>query len=153
MANIWDCTGGLRTLIHMLNYPFCKFELWFCNLEVISQLGDDLQLDSQLGGHFAAKEHFHRPFHSPFHSCEMRGWICEMALVCQGVVSQLRNTLRNFRRAFRSTLCSCLQTAITSSFQLRFIHRLKRWTPNFLRFETKYSMHEMDSIKYSKCVQ
>ena len=123
---------------------------------MIPQLGDDLQLHTQLGGDFvrwfAAKEHFHRPFCSPFRSCEMRGWSCEMALVCQGVVSQLRNTLRNFRSSFRSALCSCLQTAITSSFQLQFNHRLKCWTPHFPSFEKTYSMHEMDSLKYSKCV-
>ena len=153
MANIWDCTGGLRTLIHMLNYPFCKFELWFCNLEMIPQLRDDLQLHSQLGGDFAtwfaAKEHFR----SPFRSCEMRGWSCEMALVCQGVVSQLRNTVRNFRSSIRSTLCSCLQIVITSSFQLQLMSCLKHWTPNFLSFEMTYGMHEMDFKKYSKCVQ
>ena len=38
---------------------------------------------------------------------------------------------------FRTTWCSCLQTAITSSFQLRFAHRLKRWTSNFPIFEKK----------------
>nr|CAN78344.1 hypothetical protein VITISV_026337 [Vitis vinifera] len=68
-----------------------------------------------------------------------------MALVCQGVVSQLRNILRNFRSSFRSTLHGCLQIAITSSFQLQFVYHLKIWTPDFLSFETRYSMHEMDS--------
>ena len=130
----------------MLNYPFFKFELWFCNLEMIPQLRDDLQLHSQLGGDFAtwfaAKEHFRSPFRS-----------CEMALVCQGVVSQLRNTVRNFRSSIRSALCSCLQIVITSSFQLQLMYRLKHWTPNFLSFETTYGMHEMDFRKYSKCVQ
>ena len=94
-----------------------------------------------------------RPFCSPFYSCEMRGLSCEMELVCQWVVSQLRNTLRNFRSSIRSTLCGCFQLAITSSFQLQFTYRLKRWTPDFPRFKTRYSMHEMDSRKYSKCVQ
>ncbi|RVW81533.1 Retrovirus-related Pol polyprotein from transposon 297 [Vitis vinifera] len=37
--------------------------------------------------------------------------------------------------------------AITSSFQLRFVHHLKRWTLDFPSFETTYSMHEMDSKK------
>ena len=153
----------------MLNCPFSKFELWCCklnlwfhNLEMIPQLGVDLQLDSQLGGHFAAngqfcghfvpKEYFCRPFCNPFRSFEMRGWSCEMALVCQGVVLQLWNHLRNFRNSFRSTLCNCLQTAITSSFKFRFTHPLKRWTPDFPRFEKTYSMHEMDFRKWSKCV-
>ena len=40
-------------MIHMLNYPFCKLNLSFHNLDVIPQLGDDLQLHSQLGGDFA----------------------------------------------------------------------------------------------------
>ncbi|RVW98926.1 Transposon Ty3-I Gag-Pol polyprotein [Vitis vinifera] len=78
---------------------------------VIPQLGDDMQLDSQLGGHFAAKGQFRshfatkEHFHRPFRSCEMRGWGCEMALMCQGVVSQLRNTLRNFATHF-AQLCA-----------------------------------------------
>ena len=74
---------------------------------------------------------------------------CEVAHVCLEVVSQLLSQLRNFRTAW----CSCFQTAITSSFQIQFVYRLKRWTSNFSSFETKYSMHEMDSIKYSKYVQ
>ena len=36
---------------------------------------------------FTAKDHFR----SPFCSCEMRKWGCEMALVCQSGVLQLRN--------------------------------------------------------------
>ena len=49
-------------------------------------------------------------------------------------------------------LCSCLQMTITSSFQLWFAHYLKRWTFNFLNFETIYSMYTMDSRKCSKFV-
>ena len=40
---------------------------------------------------FTAKGHFR----SPFRSCEMRGWGCEMALVCQRGVSQGFLQLRN----------------------------------------------------------
>ena len=36
-----------------------------------------------------------RRFRSPFRNCEMRVEGCKMALVCQGVVLQLRNHLRN----------------------------------------------------------
>ena len=50
------------------------------------------------------------------------------------------------------TWCSCLQMAITSSFQLRFVHCLKPWTPDFLSFKTIYSMYIMDSTKSSKFV-
>ena len=59
----------------------------------------------------------------------------------------------NFRNSIRLALCSCLQTTITSLFQLQFVHHLKSWTPNFPSFETTYSMHKMNSKKYSKCVQ
>ena len=58
----------------------------------------------------------------------------------------------SMRNSF-SALRSCLQLAITSSFHLKIAHRLKCWTPDFLRFEMIYSIHEMDSRKYSKCVQ
>ena len=50
------------------------------------------------------------------------------------------------------TWCSCLQMTITSSFQLWFANRLKYWTPDFLSFETIYSMYIMDSRKYSQFV-
>ena len=67
---------------------------------------------SKQGANFTVE----RRFRKPFRSCEMKGGGCEMALVCQGVVSQLQNQLRNgamdgkleflrlwgFRRAFRS---------------------------------------------------
>ena len=43
--------------------------------------------------------------------------------------------------------------ALTSSFQLRFTNHLKRWISNFSSFKKTYSMHEMDSKKYSKSVQ
>ena len=46
---------------------------------------------SQQGVDFAVEGHFR----SPFRSCEMRLEGCEIALVCQGVVSQLWNHLRN----------------------------------------------------------
>ena len=48
--------------------------------------------------------------------------------------------------------CICLQMSITSSFQLRFAHRLKRWTPEFPRFKMIYITYKMDSIKCSKFV-
>ncbi|RVW83468.1 hypothetical protein CK203_051732 [Vitis vinifera] len=41
-------------------------------------------------------------------------------------------------------------TAVTPSFQLRIAHRLKHWIADFLRFETKYSMHKLDFRKCSK---
>ena len=129
--------------------------LWFRNLEVISQLGDDLQLDSQLGGHFAAKGQFR----SPFFRVE----------TFSQPISQLRNGvggLRNGTRVpkgcfaaakwaakFSLSFARLSSNGLTSSFQLRFAHRLKRWTSDFSIFETTYNMHKMDSRKYSKSVQ
>ena len=52
-----------------------------------------------------------------------------------------------------SAWCDLILMAITSSFELRFIHRLKCWIPDFPSFETTYSMNEMNSRKCSKCVQ
>ena len=43
--------------------------------------------------------------------------------------------------------------AITSSFQLQIVYRLKLWTSDFPIFKTIYSMHEMKFWKWSKCVQ
>ena len=56
-------------------------------------------------------------------------------------------------RNWPSTWCDQLPMALTSSFQLRFMHRLKRWIFYFLSFETTYSIHEMDSKKCSKSIQ
>ena len=72
---------------------------------------------------------------------------CEISQV--DCISQLISQLQNFC----SALCGCLQTAITSSFELQFAHRLKCWTPNFPSFEMKYSIHQMESRKCSKSVQ
>ena len=135
-----------RWIVHFasLNFDFASWILWFHNLEVICNLFRNLEVILQrgsqlwrwsfnlrssirvLGGGFAAAKHL-----AKFRSCEM-GF-----------------GLRNFRTAWRS----CLQTAITSSFQLQFVHHLKRWTPDFPSFKTTYSMHEMESRKYSKYVQ
>ena len=51
-----------------------------------------------------------------------------------------------------SALCNCFQMVITSLFQLRFAHYLKRWTPNFRWFKMIYGMYKMDSEKWSKFV-
>ena len=69
--------------------------------------------------------------------------------------------LRNFTAKgwFRSlqnwplAWCDRLPMALTSSFQLQFVYRLKRWIGYFPSFETTYSMHQMDSRKCSKSVQ
>ena len=43
-----------------------------------------------------------------------------------------------------------LPMAVTPSFQLRIVYRLKHWIFDFLSFETTYSMHKLDSRKCSK---
>ena len=43
-----------------------------------------------------------------------------------------------------------LPMAVTPSFQLRIMHRLKHWIFDFLIFETTYSMNKLDSRKCSK---
>ena len=40
--------------------------------------------------------------------------------------------------------------ALTSSFQLRFMNRLKHWIVDFLIFEMTYSMYKLDFRKCSK---
>ena len=92
------------------------------SLEVISQRGSQLRRWSfnlrsgtrVLAGGFAAAKHL----------AKFRKWI------------SFRSYEMGFRlRNFRSTLRDCLQTAITSLFQLQFVHRLKRWTFDFPSFE------------------
>ena len=48
-----------------------------------------------------------------------------------------------------SAWCDQLPMALTP-FQLQIMHRLKHWIVDFLRFETKYSMHKLNFRKYSK---
>ena len=43
--------------------------------------------------------------------------------------------------------------AVTSSFELGIVHRLKHWILDFLSFEMVYSMHELDFGKCSKSGQ
>ena len=75
-----------------------------------------------------------------------------MALVCQ---SWFRSCETPFQMASRlrnshSALSACLQTTITSSFHLQITYRLKRWTPDFPSFETRYHMHNLSSGSASK---
>ena len=43
-----------------------------------------------------------------------------------------------------------LAMAVTSSFQLRIMYRLKHWIVDFLSFETTYSIHKLNFRKCSK---
>ena len=53
-------------------------------------------------------------------------------------------------RNWPSAWCDQLPMALTPSFQLWIMHRLKHWIADFLSFETTYSMHNLSSRKYSK---
>ena len=148
-----------------LNCPFCKkrlisqlhsqleddFITWFAtwrwfrtlvrNLKMISQRGSQLRRwnfnlwsgTRVLVGGFAATKYLVKFSQVDFATAKF-----------SQLISQLRN--------FRLTLHDCLQTTITSSFQLWYAHCLKRWTPDFPIFETILSMYKMNSTKWSKCV-
>ena len=45
-----------------------------------------------------------------------------------------------------------LPMAVTPSFQLRIVHRLKHWIVDFLSFEMVYNMYQLNSRKCSKSV-
>ena len=143
----------------------CDFATWFTtwkwfrtlvrSLEMISHLGSQLQKwnfnlrngTRVLAGGFTATKHlakFSQVILQLISQLQNGFWSAKFSQLISQLILQLRN--------FRSTLCGCLQKAITSYFQLQFAHRLKCWTPDFPSFEMKYSMHKMDSIKYLKCV-
>ena len=46
-----------------------------------------------------------------------------------------------------------LPMVVTPSFQLQIMHRLKHWIVDFLKFETTYSMHKLNSRNCSKSVR
>ena len=96
---------------------------------------------SQLKGDCAASKW--RELCCEWHSCA-KNWFRSCETPFQ-MVSRLRNS--------RSTLRACLQTAITSSFHLQIAYRLKRWTPDFQSFPTRYCMHNLNFGKWSRCVQ
>ena len=52
-----------------------------------------------------------------------------------------------------STWSDLLAMAVTPSFQLRIVYRLKHWILDFLSFEMVYSMQKMDFGKCSKSAQ
>ena len=110
-------------IIHFasLNFGFATWG-WYHNLEMIPQLGGDFAT------WFAAAKM--EAWAAKWHSCAKGGF---HSLFCS---CKMGFGLRNFAAAkFRTAWCGCLQTTITSSFQLRFTHRLKCWTPEFPSFK------------------
>ena len=109
---------------------------------MIPQREDDSQLHLQLGGDFATW----------FAAAKMEAWAAKWHSCAKGGFrSSFRSCEMGFGlRNFRSALCGCLQMAITSSFQLQFVHHLNRWTPDFPSFEMTYSIHNLSSSNCSK---
>ena len=56
-------------------------------------------------------------------------------------------------RNWPSTWSDLLPMALTFSFQLQFVNRLKRWITDFPSFKTTYTIHQMDFRKCSKSVK
>ena len=72
--------------------------------------------------------------------------LCKMAaksFCSRRVISQPCNILP-------STWSDLIAMAVTPSFQLQIMHRLKHWIVDFLGFETTYRMYKLDFRKYSK---
>ena len=97
-------------------------------------------------------------------SCKNGVATCEAAHVCVQVVSQLRNTLWNFASGFHFAAHFTAAKFSHSLMQLSsnghnfFISTLigtpfKALDSWLIELRTTYSMHEMDSRKYSKYVQ
>ena len=91
---------------------------------------DGCKISYHEGHHFAAK-----------------GWFRSRLLVISQSKADFA-ALRNWPSAWSDQL----PMAVTPSFQLRIVHRLKHWIANFPSFETTYSMHELSSKKCSKSV-
>ena len=158
-SNAWS-RGSDGILATSLGFArcFCKpssisqvnFAIWrpFLSLEVISQPFQSLEMISQQSGifadHFAAISQLwnERNCAAKWHSCA-KEWFRSCETPFQ-MASRLRNS--------HSDLHARLQMAITSSFHLQIAYRLKCWTPNFPRFETRYGMHNLSSRKCFKNV-
>ena len=82
---------------------------------------------------------------TPFRSQRLISQPSSCDFAAKGWFSSLQN--------WPSAWCDQLPMALTSSFQLRFTYHLKCWISDFPIFKMTYSMHEMDSRKYSKYVQ
>ena len=66
------------------------------------------------------------------------------------ITSQQKGDFATLWKMLPSAWSDRLAMAVTSSFQLRIVHRLKHWIVDFLRFEMVYSMHQLDFRKCSK---
>ena len=143
----WSC-GSLGIFATFLGFTKCLYKPLFIlkvifiayrsfhRLEIILQAKGKRNIKKKIAFHFlsleivsATGEAFCRgeDFRSPFRSCKMGVWCFEVALVCQRVVSQLRNTLRNGSSAAKFPL----SFARSSSNGHNFFGS----TPNHIPFE------------------
>ena len=96
--------------------------------ENFAAVQDGCEISQHEGHHFVAKGWFRsRPF----------------------VISQPKANFAAMRN-LPSAWSDWLPMAITPSFQLWIVYRLKHWIANFPSFKTTYSMHKLSSKKCSK---
>nr|CAN63876.1 hypothetical protein VITISV_014028 [Vitis vinifera] len=76
-----------------------------------------------------------------FHSTVQKG--CE-------IISQQKGDFATLCKILPSAWSDLLAMAVTPSFQLQIVHRLKHWIFDFLSFEMTYSMNKLDSRKCPK---
>ena len=97
----WNIVSKPFDIVTFSSLDFTTWR-WFRNLEMICNLIRSLEVISQPRAISQPRSIFAgwRHFRSPFRSFQMGLGGCEMVLVCQGVVSQLWNTLRNFASGF-----------------------------------------------------
>ena len=77
---------------------------------------------------------------------------CKMAAKFRSMKDTISQPKANFAALWNwpSAWSDWLPMAVTPSFQLRIVHRLKHWISNFSSFKTTYSMHKLSSRKCSK---
>ena len=152
----------------------------FRSLEIISQSKGHFRskwriwqgVAMGLWNHFAAKGEFRSPFWSPEHFrnfLKLGGHFCSGGRISRRGIfathfaaAKWLYSAAKWHSCAKGWFCNCeipalalracLQTDITSSFQLQIEHRLKHWTRDFPRFEMKYGIHNLSSRKCSKNV-
>ena len=134
----WLCKMFSQTSLHFASH--------FYSLEVISQPFRSLEIISTTGGGFCRGGGFSQPISQLRNGCmALQSGTC----VPKGGFATTKHPSKWGRGCEISAyaLRVHLQTAITSSFQLQFAHRLKCWNPDFPSFETMYSIHNLSSSK------
>ena len=66
------------------------------------------------------------------------------------IISQQKGDFAALCKILPLAWSDLLEMAVTPSFQLQIVYRLKHWIVDFLSFKTTYSMHKLDFRKCSK---